>query len=197
MPTRGELDLLQAMRARNVRVRILTNSLNSTHQVSAHSGYRHYRRQLLEEGIELYEVRAQLGRTSHGSGQSRTVSAYGTYGLHGKLLIFDRQSLYAGSMNFDRRSRHLNTEIGVIIDSPQLASQTAARFEAMTQPASAYAVSLRSDRPGHGLANAGKRSAGRVHPRTIELAAAPPRGRRARAAADRTGVIVRAQSEFG
>ena len=148
VPTRGELDLLRALRARNVRVRILTNSLNSTNQVSAHSGYMHYRRRLLEEGIELYEVRAQLGRTSHGTGQSRALSAYGNYGLHGKLLIFDRRSMYAGSMNFDERSRRLNTEIGVIIDSPELAAQTAARFEAMTQPSSAYAVSLRSEGPG-------------------------------------------------
>jgi putative cardiolipin synthase len=47
-------------------------------------------------------------------------------------------------MNFDQRSRRLNTEIGLIIDSAELAAQTAARFEAMTQPANAYAVSLRS-----------------------------------------------------
>ena len=47
-------------------------------------------------------------------------------------------------MNFDQRSRRLNTETGLIIDSPDLAAQTAARFEAMTQPANAYAVKLRS-----------------------------------------------------
>lgn len=148
VPTRGELDMLRALRARNVRIRILTNSLNSTNQISAHAGYMHYRRQLLEEGIELYEVRSQLGASSRDSGQSRALSRYGTYGLHGKLLVFDRGAIYAGSMNFDQRSRYLNTEIGIIIDSPTLASQTAARFEAMTQPASAYAVSLRVKHAG-------------------------------------------------
>jgi putative cardiolipin synthase len=48
-------------------------------------------------------------------------------------------------MNFDQRSRYLNTETGLIIDSPELASQTAARFEEMTRPDSAYAVSLQTD----------------------------------------------------
>jgi putative cardiolipin synthase len=94
-------------------------------------------------GIELYEVRAQLD-SSRGSGQSAKMSRYGNYGLHGKFLVFDRKKMYAGSMNFDQRSRRLNTETGLIIFSPELAAQTVARFEAMTQPASAYAVALQS-----------------------------------------------------
>jgi cardiolipin synthase C len=142
VPTREELDLLRSLRARHVRVRILTNSLNSTNELSAHSGYMHYRRELLEAGVELFEVRSALGPTSRGGGQSAAMSRHGTYGLHGKLLVFDRRSMYAGSMNFDQRSRFLNTEVGVIVDSAEIAGQTAGRFEAMTAPASAYAVSL-------------------------------------------------------
>lgn len=52
----------------------------------------------------------------------------------------DRQRLFIGSMNWDQRSRHLNTEIGLIIDSPELAQETAKRFEAMTQRAASYSV---------------------------------------------------------
>jgi cardiolipin synthase C len=134
-----------------VRVRILTNSLNSTNELSAQAGYDHNRKALLREGVELYELRAMLGN-SRGSGQSAKMSRYGNFGLHAKLLIFDRKRLYAGSMNFDQRSRRLNTETGLIIDSPVLAAQTATRFEAMTQPANAYAVSLRSpDSPDSSL----------------------------------------------
>jgi putative cardiolipin synthase len=51
-------------------------------------------------------------------------------------MVFDRRRMYIGSMNFDRRSRFLNTEIGLIIDSPELSAQTVSRFDAMTQPAS-------------------------------------------------------------
>ena len=45
-------------------------------------------------------------------------------------------------MNFDQRSRHLNTESGLIIDSPELARQTAIRFEAMVRPANTYVPAL-------------------------------------------------------
>jgi putative cardiolipin synthase len=45
-------------------------------------------------------------------------------------------------MNFDQRSMHLNTEIGVVIDSPPLALQVAARFSAMVQPANSYKLEL-------------------------------------------------------
>jgi putative cardiolipin synthase len=47
------------------------------------------------------------------------------------MFVFDRQRVFIGSMNFDRRSMHLNTEVGLIIDSPALAEQIAPRFEAM------------------------------------------------------------------
>jgi putative cardiolipin synthase len=45
-------------------------------------------------------------------------------------------------MNFDQRSFHLNTEIGVLIDSPELARQEAERFKRLTDPANSYQVQL-------------------------------------------------------
>ena len=56
--------------------------------------------------------------------------------------MFDDSAIYIGSMNFDARSRQLNTEIGLIIHSQELATETTRRFEAMTQPANAYRVTL-------------------------------------------------------
>jgi putative cardiolipin synthase len=141
VPTPGEMKLLHNLRQRNVRVRILTNSLNSTNELAAQTGYARHRRELLQEGVELYELRALLG-SNRGSGQSAKMSRFGNFGLHAKLFVFDRKRLYAGSMNFDQRSRRLNTETGLIIDSPELATQTATRFEAMTQAPNSYAVAL-------------------------------------------------------
>ena len=143
VPAPEEMQLLHDLRQRNVRVRILTNSLNSTNEVAAQAGYMHYRKQMLQEGVELYELRARLGN-NRGSGQPAKMTRYGNFGLHAKLLVFDRKRLYAGSMNFDQRSRHLNTETGLIIDSPDLAGQTATRFEAMTRPANSYIVTLQA-----------------------------------------------------
>jgi putative cardiolipin synthase len=107
----------------------------------------HYRVPLLEDGVELYEIRSLLGN-SQGSGQTASMSQYGNYSLHAKLFVFDRRRLFIGSMNFDQRSMHLNTEIGLIIDSPELAQQAAARFDAMVQSANAYRLTYGPDRAG-------------------------------------------------
>jgi putative cardiolipin synthase len=141
VPADAELDALRDLRRRRVTVRIVTNSLESTRDLAAFSGYTNYRKALLEEGVSLYEVRAQPGST-RGSGQTARMSSYGHYGLHGKLMVFDRRQVFIGSMNFDQRSKRLNTEVGLLIDSTELATQTASRFEAMAQQKSSYALSL-------------------------------------------------------
>ena len=143
IPADEELQLLKDLRQRQVRVRVLTNSLESTPELSAQSGYLHYRVPLLQDGVELYEVRSLLGN-ARGSGQTALLSRYGNYALHAKLFVFDRQKLFIGSMNFDQRSKRLNTEVGLIIDSPELAQQTALRFDAMAQLENSYALALRS-----------------------------------------------------
>lgn len=134
--------MFKDLRQRNVRVRILTSSLESSTVLLAQSGYMQYRVPLLEEGVELYEIRSLLGN-ARGSGQTAAISRYGNYSLHAKMFVFDRQRVFIGSMNFDQRSMHLNTEIGLVINSPELAQQVAARFEAMVQPVNAYTLALR------------------------------------------------------
>jgi cardiolipin synthase C len=142
VPSRDELKLLEDRLAHKVRMRILTNSLESAPELSAQSGYMHYRIEFLKDGAELYEVRSRLG-DSRGSGQSMNMSRYGNYALHAKLFVLDRRRIFIGSMNLDQRSRHLNTELGLIIDSEQLAQQSASRFDAMTLPENSYTVALR------------------------------------------------------
>jgi putative cardiolipin synthase len=141
IPAPDELQLLKDLRGRQARVRVLTNSLESTTEIAAQAGYDHYRVPLLEEGVELYEVRSLLGSV-RGSGQTAKVSRYGNYALHGKMYVFDRQKLFIGSMNYDQRSKRINTEIGLIIQSSELAQQTARRFDAMVKPEECYIVGL-------------------------------------------------------
>jgi putative cardiolipin synthase len=142
IPGKEGMQMFKDLRQRDVRVRILTSSLESATVLPAQSGYMHYRVPLLEDGVELYEIRSLLGNTK-GSGETAVISRYGNYSLHAKLFVFDRKSLFIGSMNFDQRSMHLNTEIGLIIDSPELAQQIATRFDAMAQPANSYRLALR------------------------------------------------------
>lgn len=144
VPSMDELAALRELRGHAVTVGILTNSFESARGFLAHAGYTRYRVPLLEAGVDLYEARALIGN-ARGSGETTRISRYGNYGLHAKLFVFDREKLFIGSMNFDERSRHLNTELGLIIESPELAAQVAARFRAMTQPANAYTLALRRD----------------------------------------------------
>lgn len=143
IPGTEGMQLFKTLRERGVQIRILTNSLKSSRVIVAQAGYMHYRVPLLEQGVELYELRALLGNTK-GSGETKAIARYGNYSLHAKLFVFDRKRVFIGSMNFDQRSMHLNTELGLIIDSPELAQQVAQRFDAMVQPANAYKLELRS-----------------------------------------------------
>jgi putative cardiolipin synthase len=148
IPGQEGMHIFDDLHQRGVHVRILTNSLESSTQLAAHSGYVHFRVPLLNDGVELYEIRALLGN-NRGSGETTAISRFGNYSLHAKLFVFDRTKLFIGSMNFDQRSMHLNTEIGLIIDSPELAQQVAARFNAMVQPTNAYQLVLHAnDRSG-------------------------------------------------
>ena len=141
VPGQEGMQLFQDLRDRGVTVRLLTNSLESQTVPAAQAGYMHYRVPLLEQGVELYEIRSQLGST-RGSGQTAAISSYGNYSLHGKMFVFDRSKIFVGSMNFDQRSMHLNTEIGLIIDSDVLAAQLATRFAAMVAPENAYHLGI-------------------------------------------------------
>jgi putative cardiolipin synthase len=56
--------------------------------------------------------------------------------------VIDHQILVIGSMNLDPRSANLNTELALVIHSPELANQVAKIFERATQPDESYHVTL-------------------------------------------------------
>ena len=139
--------LLKGLRERGVKVRVLTNSLLSTDVVAVHAGYRRYRTPLLEAGVELFEVKPLPGKPQPRGGTLKSPSS-GQFSLHAKAFVFDRRKIFIGSANFDARSLHLNTEIGLIIESPELARQVAGRFEAIAQPANSFVVTLAAEGNG-------------------------------------------------
>jgi putative cardiolipin synthase len=143
VPSARELELLERARSRHATVQILTNSLESNPELAAHSGYEKVRVPLLQSGVTIYEIRARLDSV-RGSGESPRIARYGTYALHGKMYVFDRRRVFLGSWNYDQRSLRINTEIGVLIDSPVVASQVLHRFEEMVSPKASYQVVLDS-----------------------------------------------------
>ncbi|WP_321835273.1 phospholipase D family protein [Pseudomonas kulmbachensis] len=106
-----------------VDVRLLTNSLEATDVPVVHGGYAPYRKALLEHGVKLYELRRQPG-SSGGSGPHLFKHGMSSdSSLHSKAMIFDQQKSFIGSFNFDPRSGLWNTEVGVLVDSPELAAE--------------------------------------------------------------------------
>ena len=65
-------------------------------------------------------------------------------GLHAKTYAVDRARIFVGSFNFDQRSARLNTEMGLVIDSPVIAKQLSDFFDTSV-PQLAYEVRLAPD----------------------------------------------------
>ena len=120
VPRKGGVEFLRTLRARGVRVQVLTNGLASTDVVPVFGKYRRYRRQLLEAGVELYEFDPDpsrdgpTGPVQTPGGRNVTDGDAPRAGLHGKVLSFDCLRFFVGSMNLDPRSAFTNTEIGFL-----------------------------------------------------------------------------------
>jgi putative cardiolipin synthase len=135
----GAQATVKALHERNVRVRVLTNSLASNDMLPAHSGYAKTRRRLLENGMELYELRPDTDAFRPGwsllSGRSPAA-------LHTKAMAFDREAVFVGSFNLDPRSAVINTEAGLYIESLELAERLTAYMATGVVPANSYRVLL-------------------------------------------------------
>jgi cardiolipin synthase C len=125
-----------------VRVRILTNSLAATDFSGVHGAYARYREKLLAMGVEIYEFNPGLRPKTrrHGASASKLTS------MHVKAYVFDQKWVCVGSFNADPRSICLNTELGLLVESPELAKQVCELFDEATQPAHSYRLALRDGR---------------------------------------------------
>ena len=143
VPQKSGMDYLLGRADAGVDVRLLTNSLEATDVPAVHGGYAPYRRALLEHGVELYELRRQPGDPSAGRLSFRGSS---DSSLHTKAIVFDRRKTFIGSFNFDPRSVLWNTEVGVLVDSPELAEYTRELAQQGMAPALSYQVKLMGDK---------------------------------------------------
>lgn len=132
------IEEMDGLTSRHVAVRALTNSAATNDVIAAQAGYANTRENLLKAGVALYELRPDSNMKRHWSmaaGKSRAA-------LHTKALVFDRKTVFIGSFNLDPRSRFINTEIGVMVDSPQLAEELGKFMDDGVSPGSAYHVTL-------------------------------------------------------
>lgn len=139
VPTAAGVDVFTKMARDGIRMRVLTNSLDATDVAAVHAGYAKRRKDLLTAGITLYELR----RMSAVDDRHESAGPFGSSGssLHAKTFAVDQERVFVGSFNFDPRSAHLNTELGFVIESPDMARQVEALFDKGI-PENAYEVRL-------------------------------------------------------
>jgi putative cardiolipin synthase len=140
------LALFRHTLARGVRIRISTNSMASTDNLQAFSGYRSQRSKLLKMGIELHEFRP------HPQVERDVMQRYAAlranlpvFAIHAKTMVTDRTAVFIGTYNLDPRSENLNTEVGVIIRDPVQATRVATAIETDMLPANSWNPA--TDRP--------------------------------------------------
>ncbi|MBU1359990.1 MAG: phospholipase D family protein [Gammaproteobacteria bacterium] len=119
VPGERGMAAFEDLASRKVKLTLLTNSLAANDEPLVHTGYARYRHRLLKDGADLYELSPERTTAS---------KRFGTFGkslgrLHAKTAAIDRRQIFIGSMNLDPRSATQNTEMGVVVDSPQLARE--------------------------------------------------------------------------
>jgi putative cardiolipin synthase len=140
VPAKEGMDYLLGRADAGVDVRLLTNALEATDVPAVHGGYAPYRRELLQHGVKLYELRRQPDEEpSYNLGGSSESS------LHSKAMVLDRRKAFIGSFNFDPRSVLWNTEVGVLVDSPALAGEVRRLAIEGMSPAISYQAQLRGE----------------------------------------------------
>lgn len=138
----------RGLRERGVAIRVLTNSLASTDEIAAYGAYERYRGDMLRCGIELYELRAMPGISGAGPLKSGSGGSGSRSSLHAKCIVIDRQVVFVGSFNIDRRSPRLNTEEGIVVHSHELAEQLVTIFGREISPKYAYRLVQRGTLKG-------------------------------------------------
>ncbi|UOO80910.1 phospholipase D family protein [Uruburuella testudinis] len=138
VPTKEGSKALAELVQEDIGVTVLTNSLQATDVAAVHSGYAKYRKPLLKAGVALYELKPNHAVPAS---RDRGLTGSSSTSLHAKTFIVDQERVFIGSLNLDPRSARLNTEMGVVIKSPEIAAAMQ-RTLADTTPQYAYKVTL-------------------------------------------------------
>jgi cardiolipin synthase C len=139
-------EIFGKLHARGVRIRISTNSLASTDNLQAFSGYLDQREELLAAGIEVFEYRPDPRIQQEIMDRYAALSAEApVFALHAKTLVVDRRVVFVGTYNLDPRSENLNTEVGVVIHDGGHAAAVADAISADMLPENSWSAA--SDDP--------------------------------------------------
>lgn len=135
----GGIELFKELVDSGVRIRISTNSLASTDNIQAFSGYQGQRKELLRAGVELFEFMAEPNiREQLIDRYPRIADNDPVFAIHAKSMVIDNKIVFIGTFNLDPRSANLNTEVGVLVESRELARQVTESIERDMTPGNSW-----------------------------------------------------------
>lgn len=146
IPGNHGIALFHQLRQKGVNIKVLTNSYAATDLKVVQAGYSRYRLPLLAEGIELFEFKPTFASLLPQSKKNAGLTGSSQACMHAKAYVIDRRLIFIGSFNHDPRSATLNTEVGILIDSPDLAAQLVSLFDRYTQPQNSYRLYMDTDK---------------------------------------------------
>ena len=144
IPGREALARLKALTDQAIEVRVVTNSLAVSDEPLVSLGLERHQMELLRSGVKLYELSSTRLKLDH---TFRNLLGSSTGRLHAKLAFLDRRTVLVGSMNLDPRSSNINTEIGVMVQSRELAEMVLSAFR-VDDMTGVYEVKLKPDGSG-------------------------------------------------
>jgi cardiolipin synthase C len=129
---------------RGVKVRILTNSLASTDNVEAFSGYQRDRNALLATGVSIFEFKpdAEVRKEIMTGALQEKLNYTPIFGLHAKTMVIDGHITVIGTFNLDPRSAHLNTECITVVHSGSLSKNVLRGMEEEFKPENAWQTTI-------------------------------------------------------
>jgi cardiolipin synthase C len=123
VPGKAALERMYKLRQRGVPVTLVTNTMASNDEPFVSAAYARYRPKMLKMGVQIYEVSPRILRMDASFDDSfGAMLGTSTGRLHAKMIVIDHQTTVVGSMNLDFRSARDNTELGLFVDSPELAA---------------------------------------------------------------------------
>jgi putative cardiolipin synthase len=131
------IEFTRTLTSRGVKVRVLTNSLASNNVLAAQAGHSKHRAALVDAGMDLYEFRPDAASVMW---QVAPQGRDSVTTLHTKALVIDGQHAFVGSFNLDPRSADINSEIGLMVDSPVFARTVLDFLNEGIKPENAYHV---------------------------------------------------------
>ena len=137
LPT-PEMPTIRALRERGVQLRMLTNSLGTADEVPTSALYANVRPEMVDLGVELYEVKPYAA--SRALYIARPATSKARLALHGKATVFDGKTVAIGSFNLDPRSMNLDTEMVFVVQSPRLAALVLDAFAPDFAPENAWRI---------------------------------------------------------